>query len=78
MVRLDGWHNVQMGRSGTEARMIRVAIIAGCVMFTQATLGHGDEDLPRHVAEQGVDVGDCTLPVRPCRTIQYATAVARK
>ena len=58
--------------------MIRVAIIAGCVMFSQATLGHGDEDLPRHVAEQGVDVGDCTLPVRPCRTIQYATSVARK
>ena len=47
-------------------------------MFSQATLGHGDEDLPRYVAEQGVDAGDCTLPVRPCRTIQYATAVARK
>ena len=78
MARLYGWHNVQMERSGTEARMIRVAIIAGCVMFSQATLGHGDEDLPRHVAEQGVDVGDCTLPVRPCRTLQYATAVARK
>ena len=52
--------------------------MAGCVMFSQATLGHGDEDLPRYVAEQGVDAGDCTLPVRPCRTIQYATAVARK
>ena len=67
-----------MGRSETEARTIRVAIIAGCVMFSQATLGHGDEDSPRYVAEQGVDAGDCTLPVRPCRTIQYATAVARK
>ena len=67
-----------MGRSETEARTIRVAIIAGCVMFSQATFGHGDEDSPRYVAEQGVDAGDCTLPVRPCRTIQYATAVARK
>ena len=78
MARIDDWHDVQMERSGTEARLIRVAIIAGCVMFSQATLGHGDEDLPRYVAEQGVDAGDCTLPVRPCRSIQYAAAVARK
>ena len=47
-------------------------------MCSHAALGHGDEDLPRYVAEQGADAGDCTMPVRPCRTIQYATAVARK
>lgn len=38
----------------------------------------GDDAIPRYVAQQGEDRGDCTLPVRPCRTIQYALSVAGK
>ena len=38
----------------------------------------GDDAIPRYVAQQGEDRGDCTLPVRPCRTIQFALSVAGK
>ena len=34
--------------------------------------------MPRHVAPEGRDSGDCALPVRPCRTIAYAQSVAGK
>ena len=37
-----------------------------------------DESTLRYVAEQGQDQGDCALPVRPCRTVQYALSVAGK
>ena len=40
--------------------------------------GHGEHEVPRYVAPQGKDAGDCELPVRPCRTIQYAQTVAGK
>ena len=40
--------------------------------------GHGEHEVPRFVAAQGKDAGDCELPVRPCRTIQYAQSVAGK
>ena len=39
---------------------------------------HGEHEIPRYVAAQGKDTGDCELPVRPCRTIQYAQSVAGK
>ena len=37
-----------------------------------------DDATFRYVADQGEDDGDCTLPVRPCRTIWYALSVAGK
>ena len=37
-----------------------------------------DESTLRYVAEQGQDQGDCALPVRPCRTVQFAMSVAGK
>ena len=40
--------------------------------------GHGEHELPRHVAPEGRDTGDCSLPVRPCRTIAYAQSVSSK
>ena len=40
--------------------------------------GHGEHEVPRHVSPQGKDAGNCELPVRPCRTIQYAQSVAGK
>ena len=40
--------------------------------------GHGEHEVPRYVAVQGKDTGDCERVVRPCRTIQYAQSVAAK
>jgi len=40
--------------------------------------GHGEHEIPRHVSVHGRDLGDCSQPVRPCRTIQYARSVAAK
>lgn len=39
---------------------------------------HGDDAKQRYVAQQGEDRGDCTLPVRPCRTISFALSQAGK
>ena len=51
---------------------------AALALLSGQALGHGEHEVPRHVAEQGKDTGHCTLPVRPCRTIQYAQSVAGK
>ena len=40
--------------------------------------GHGEHEIPRHVSVHGQDAGDCSLPVRPCRTIGYARSVSAK
>ena len=53
-------------------------IVALAVFWPQLALSHGDDDKPRYVAEQGEDIGDCTLPIRPCRTIAYAQSVVGK
>lgn len=37
-----------------------------------------DDPEPVYVAGQGRDIGDCTLPVRPCQSISYALSQARK
>ena len=58
--------------------MTRAAMIALFVALLLAEAGRADDAIPRHVAQQGEDQGDCSLPVRPCRTIQYAVSVAGK
>ena len=58
--------------------MPRALAIAFCVPLLLADGARGDDAIPRYVAQQGEDRGDCTLPVRPCRTIQYAMSVAGK
>ena len=39
---------------------------------------HADDPEPVYVAGEGRDIGDCTLPVRPCQSISYALSQARK
>ena len=46
------------------------------LLAAAGVLGH--DDGPRYVAPQGEDIGDCALPVRPCRTIAYAESVGGK
>ena len=58
--------------------MPRVLVVALCVPFLLVDAARGDDAIPRYVAQQGEDRGDCSLPVRPCRTIQYAVSVAGK
>ena len=58
--------------------MTRAVFIALFVPLLLANTARGDDAIPRYVAQQGEDRGDCSLPVRPCRTIQYAIAVAGK
>ena len=59
-------------------RVIRVATISLLVALCPLGLVHADDGLLRYVAQEGDDSGDCTLPVRPCRTIEYALSQAGK
>ncbi len=59
-------------------RVIRVATISLLVALCPPGLVHADDGLLRYVAREGDDSGDCTLPVRPCRTIEYALSQAGK
>ena len=56
-------------------RTARILLVVPLLLVDAA---YGDDAIPRYVAQQGEDRGDCTLPVRPCRTIQYALSVAGK
>ena len=58
--------------------MSRALVVALCVPLLLVDAARGDDAIPRYVAQQGEDRGDCSLPVRPCRTIQYAVSVAGK
>ena len=58
--------------------MTRALVIALFVPLLLADVARGDDAIPRYVAQQGEDRGDCSLPVRPCRTIQYAVSLAGK
>ena len=58
--------------------MTRALVIASFVPLLLADVVRADDAIPRYVAQQGEDRGDCSLPVRPCRTIQYALSVAGK
>ena len=58
--------------------MLRIVITVLVLVALQPVLGYGDDSKPRYVSEQGEDVGDCSLPVRPCRTIGYAQRMVRK
>ena len=48
------------------------------VALATAPTADADDPEPVYVAEQGRDIGDCTLPVRPCQSISYALSRARK
>ena len=63
--------NIGRHAAGTSAPAV-------VLLLCSLAWGHGQHEVPRHVAEQGRDTGDCVLPVRPCRTIQYAQSVAGK
>ena len=63
--------------------MVRNAVRHCLAVFAVVLAGSSapalaDDPAPVYVAVQGRDVGDCGLPVRPCRTIAYALGQARK
>lgn len=58
-----------------DPRSVAVLVATALCWFGGAA---ADESTLRYVAEQGQDQGDCALPVRPCRTVQYALSVAGK
>ena len=58
--------------------MRRVARIALLLPLLLANPTAGDDAVVRYVAQEGDDQGDCALPVRPCRTVQYALGQAGK
>ena len=62
----------------TCERGVLASAFAVLLLCPGLAFGHGQHEVPRHVAEQGRDAGDCVLPVRPCRTIQYALSLAGK
>ena len=57
---------------------VRASAFVLPMLFSSLAFAHGEHEVPRYVAAQGKDSGDCELPVRPCRTIQYAQSVAGK
>lgn len=58
--------------------LLRFVIAVSVLVALQPTLSFGDDSKPRYVSEQGEDTGDCSLPIRPCRTIGYAQSVVGK
>ena len=60
------------------ARHRLVCSWAMAVALASVQTADADDPEPVYVAGQGRDVGDCTLPVRPCQSIPYALAKARK
>ena len=63
---------------GIGRHAVGKAALALLLTLSSPAWGHGEHEVPRHVSPQGRDAGDCKLPVRPCRTIQYAQSVAGK
>ena len=57
------------------ARLFSLGVL---LLHAGAALAHGEHEVPRHVSVHGRDAGDCSMPVRPCRTIQYARSRAAK
>ena len=55
-----------------------ISVSALLMLFCSLAWGHGEHEVPRYVAAQGKDAGNCKLPVRPCRTIRYAQSKAGK
>ena len=64
--------------SDTGRHITGFAALAAALLFCSFAFGHGQHELPRHVAPEGRDTGDCSLPVRPCRTIEYAQSRSGK
>ena len=60
------------------ARHRLVCPLALTVALASVQTADADDPEPVYVAGQGHDVGDCTLPVRPCQSISYALGKARK
>ena len=58
--------------------LLGILVLLAAVLSPQFAFAHGDEGAPRYVSEIGEDIGDCTLPIRPCRTIGYAQGVVGK
>ena len=60
-------------------RSMRVAVAAVSVfVFLHPVSAHEDKTPVHFVAEHGVDNGDCSMPDRPCATIDYALQEAGK
>ena len=57
---------------------VGLSLSALLLLLCSFAWGHGEHEVPRYVAAQGKDAGNCKLPVRPCRTIEYAQSVAGK
>ena len=57
---------------------VRVLLVLALVTLARQAGAHAEHDIPRYVSPSGKDVGRCELPVRPCRTIQYAASIAGK
>ena len=60
------------------ARHLLVCSWALTVALVAVRPAHADDPEPLYVAGEGRDIGDCTLPVRPCQSIPYALSQARK
>ncbi len=59
-------------------RGIVIAVAAVATLACWPERAAADEAILRYVSGEGQDRGDCTLPVRPCGTVQYAMSVAGK
>jgi len=50
-----------------------------CIIFMGSPVyGHAEKDKSRYVSPDGVNIGLCDNPLRPCKTISYATSRAAK
>ena len=69
------------GRRGPDRvamRLLAAGALAVAAVACWPERAAADDATLRYVSEEGDDRGDCTLPVRPCRTVPYALSVAGK
>ena len=69
------------GRRGPDRvamRLLAAGALAVAAVACWPERAAADDATLRYVSEEGDDRGDCTLPVRPCRSVRYALSVAGK
>ncbi len=54
------------------------ALIPSILFFSSNCLGHADHEKARFVSFDGIDIGKCENPKKPCKTVSYAGLKSNK
>ena len=54
------------------------AFLVSILFFASNCLGHADHEKARFVSFDGIDIGKCDNPEKPCKTVSYAGLKSNK